>query len=355
MKTKLLTIALLSMTFLSSAQYKDSIKTFLKLKKSFEKTTDFVFIPPGSFVRGSNDSDIPTPDLNGYYFRSHRVSVDSFFMQKYEVSNAQYLEFVNDKIENDSVLGRSFLPDTLVWRSPEGYNEPYVEYYLRHPAYSNYPVVGVSYSKAVEFAEWQTKKYNSDENRIFKQVRFRIPTEEEWEYAAKGAFEYCYLPWGSNEVFDSKGNPRANFKIISQLGVYRDTVSKEMHNGEVKKGMALLSSGPFIDCFSVAGSLNDFEMTVAVDGMRPNPYGLYHMAGNVEEMVDAYYLRDPTLYSFTHDVRMEKSDQPWGVTKGGSWNDTGYYLLYPVRQFYDGKDSSSHEIGFRLVMEVLDY
>ena len=79
------------------------------------------------------------------------------------------------------------------------------------------------------------------------------------------------------------------------------------------------------------------------------------MAGNVEEIVDAYYARDPTLNEFSHNLVMVKYDKPWGVTKGGSWKDTGFYLQYPVRQYYDTRNSSSSEIGFRLVMEVLDY
>lgn len=354
MKHILLLFGLFAFALTTSAQYKDSLKTFRKLTKTFQKSSDFVFIPFGSYVRGSNDSDMPVPDMNGDYFQSRTVSINSFFMEKFEVSNYQYLEFVNDMIQQDSILGKSYLPDTLVWRIPEAYNEPLVEYYLRHPAYGNYPVVGVSYAQVVAFAEWWTAKYNGNKERIFKKVRFRIPTEEEWEYASKGDCSYSYLPWGSHSTLDENGVPRANFRAISQLSVYRDSISVESYSGEIKKRLAYLSNGlPMLMAPKIGGS-TVIDVTKPVDGLEPNSYGLYNMAGNVEEIVDAYYFREEMAYSFSYNDPL-KSDKPWGVTKGGSWNDTGYYIQYPVRQFYGDQHSSNSEMGFRLVMDVLDY
>jgi len=350
MKNILLLSSFLFGFFTLTAQYKDSLKTFQKLTKSVEKKTDFVFIPSGSFTRGSNDSDMPTPDLNGYYFRNHVVSVDSFFMQKYEVSNSQYLEFVAAIEKRDSLLGKTLLPDTLVWRTPQMTNEPYVEYYFRHPAYANYPVVGISYQQAKAFAEWQTEKYNAKEDRIFKKVCFRLPTEEEWEFAAKGGHKYAYLPWGHNATLSSEGEAYANFRCISQLSVYRDSVLID-NFGELKKRPVYLTTGATVD---TENSQYNSDVTAPVNSYEPNPYGLHNMAGNAEELVDAYFLRDASIYEFMTDERA-KSDAPWGVTKGGSWNDTGYYLQYPVRQFYKSQDDKSSEVGFRLVMEVLDY
>lgn len=355
MKHILLLLCLFTFVFTTSAQYKDSLKTFRKLTKSFQKSSDFVFIPAGSYIRGSNDSDIPTPAVNGNYLRSSVMTVNSFFMEKFEVSNYQYLEFVNDMIRQDSVLGKSYLPDTLVWRIPESYNEPYVEYYLRHPAYGNYPVVGVSYAQVVAFAEWRTVKYNANEERIFKKVRFRIPTEEEWEYASKGDRSYSYLPCGSHSTLDENGAPRAKFRAVSQLSVYRDSIPVQSYRGEIKKRPAYLSNGLPLSMASInAGGFTVIDVTRPVDAFEPNSYGLFNMAGNVEEIVDAYYFREEMEYSFSYNDPL-KSDKPWGVTKGGSWNDTGYYLQYPVRQFYTDQHSTSSEIGFRLVMDVLDY
>lgn len=332
-----------------SAQYKDSLKTFQKRTKTYQKHSDFVFIPSGSFTRGTNDGDIQYVGQP----RSYTVSVDSFFMGKFEVSNEKYLEFVNAKLKEDSILGKSFLPDTLVWRTPEGRNEPYVDYYLRHPAYENYPVVGVSYVQAKAYAQWLTEKYNQDEERVFKKVCFRLPTEEEWEYAYKGGLSYFYLPWGSNSTLDHEGKARANFRAISQLSIYRDSAVVE-YNGETKKRSVYLSTGMRM-WENIEGAPYFDDVTAPVNTYNPNGYGLYQMAGNVEELVDAYYDRDPSVYLFSHDLKAAKHDKPWGVTKGGSWADTGYYLQYPIRQFFDDPNTSSAEIGFRLVMVVMDY
>lgn len=360
----LLSIALmLLLTTSAQAQYKDSLKTFRKCVKSFQKHSDFVFIPSGGYMRGTNDSDLPTPDMNGNYFRNYTVSIDSFFMQKYEVSNAQYLEFLNETMKGDPGVGKQMLPDTLVWRGPTiKFGEPYVEYYFRHPAYANFPVVGVSYAQAVAYAEWKTEQYNKEEDRVFKKVRFRIPTEEEWEYAVNGG-ERGYLPWEEPNTIDENGRARANFLMVSQLGVYRDTFPTKVPYrsiSETAKNKAyVISTGSRFHTRKKNKKDPDYwyenDLLRPVDFYGPNTFGLYNMAGNVEEMVDAYYLRDPAFYSFSHDYRLYKHDKPWGVTKGGSWNDPGYYLHYPVRQFYENEHSSSPQMGFRLVMEVLEY
>lgn len=335
------------------AQKSDSLKRVVKSTKAFEKSSDFVKIPEGSYTRGSNDSDLPYADLNGNYMRSRVVSVNGFFMQKYEVSNAQYLEFVNAMLKKDSVLGRTFLPDTLVWRTRNFSNEPYIEYYFRHPAYANYPVVGVSYSQAEAFAEWFSAQVNANEDRVFKEVSFRLPTEEEWEYAAKGDHDYSYLPWGNSTTVDEKGTPRANFHMVSQLSVYREP-ERLNPEGEILTPPRLISSG-MLEAVSEESSFYQPELTVPVNSFAPNSYGLYQMAGNVAEMVDAYYYRDASVYEFSHDLKGVKSEEPWGVTKGGSWRDTGFYLQYPVRQYYDDEQSSSSSVGFRLVMDVVSY
>lgn len=100
--------------------------------------------------------------------------------------------------------------------------------------------------------------------------------------------------------------------------------------------------------------LFDEDFTMPVNAFQPNLYGLYNIAGNVEEMVDSYYYRDSMVFYSFHDFR-GKYDQPWGVTKGGSWYETGLYLQYPIRKFYDDPNFSSKQMGFRLMMEVLEY
>lgn len=359
MKLLLSTISIFVLTLCVNAQYKDSLKTFRKLTKSFQKYSDFVFVPSGAFNTGMADYNPPSPGAGGNYLMSRGVQVDSFFMQKFEVSNAQYLEFLKGMSKTDSVLS-TYLPDTLVWRTPLAFGEKYVDYYLRHPAYANYPVVGVSYKQAMAYAAWKTQQYNSREDRKFKEVLFRLPTEEEWEFAAKGDNNHSYLPWDEPNTIDENGLPRANFMMISQLGVYRDTFpdrfpQRSLRN-ESKVKEYLLSTGTRSSAKERGfGAADGQEYLKPVESYEPNIYGLYQMAGNVEEMVDAYYYRDPKGYYFTHEITQFKHYKPWGVTKGGSWNDPGYYLQWPMRQFYEDEHSASIEIGFRLVMDVLEF
>ena len=119
-----------------------------------------ILIEGGTFVMGRTEQEVPYKWDN----IPRRVTVSSFYMDMAEVSNVDYREYLY-------WLGRVFgvdypevihqaLPDTLVWRSRLGYNEPYVEYYLRHPAYNFYPVVGVSWVQANRYCEWRTDRVN---------------------------------------------------------------------------------------------------------------------------------------------------------------------------------------------------
>ncbi len=217
-------------------------------------------------------------------------------MSPTEVSNKEYREFL-EGVRNTSYYG-DVLPDTLVWRRKNSYGEPYIEYYLRHPAYDNYPMVGVSYEQAVAFCEWKEDQLNKiDTSRV---VIVRLPTEEEWEYAASAGGSYPIYPWEGNDMIDKKGKSRANF--VQGRGDYM--------------GLAGSSLG------------DNADITAPVKSYKPNKLGLYTMAGNVAEMV------------------AEK-----GVAKGGSWNDRADDLKIKARQLYD---KPSSEIGFRYLVEVVD-
>jgi formylglycine-generating enzyme required for sulfatase activity len=296
--------------------------------------------------------------------RATMTSIDSFYMMESEVSNLDYLSFLKSLDQTDSILMKTLLPDTLVWREKGSYNEPYTQYYLRHPAYNKYPVVGVSYNQAIAFANWMTEKYNSqlDEEKEFKKVKFRLPTEEEWEYAARGGLEISAFPWGGPYMRNADGQRMANMLYLSQSSLYRDTIWIENYLSEGNSTQPkyvpkerFLSTGAS-DYMGVAGNLSDgADVTAPVHSYWPNGYGLYNMTGNVEEMVDAYYNREDTLHQYSASENSVKSEDPSGVTRGGSWRDTGYYGMVSIRQFYQGKDSVSSEIGFRLVMDVVEY
>ena len=218
-------------------------------------------------------------------------------------------------------------PDTLVWVRDftYGFNEPLADYFW-HPAYDNYPVVGVTWSQAKAFNAWRTQLMNNwrNSNGQSDVQRFRLPTEAEWEYSARGGLELSPFPWGGPYMRNAQGCPLANFK--------------PMRGDYVEDGGAY---------------------TVDISSYSPNDYGLYNMAGNVAEWTSTAY--DETVYEFSHELSPEYSyharvtDPPAlhrKVTRGGSWKDIGYYCQTGTRSF-EYRDTSKAYIGFRSVMSYM--
>lgn len=221
----------------------------------------------------------------------------------------------------------NIFPDTLVWVRDftYGFNEPLADYFW-HPAYDNYPVVGVTWSQAKAFNAWRTQLMNNwrNSNGQSDVQRFRLPTEAEWEYAARGGLELSPFPWGGPYMRNSQGCPLANFK--------------PMRGDYVEDGGAY---------------------TVDISSYSPNDYGLYNMAGNVAEWTNTAY--DETVYEFSHELSPEYTyhakvtDPPAlhrKVTRGGSWKDIGYYCQTGTRSF-EYRDTSKAYIGFRSVMSYM--
>jgi formylglycine-generating enzyme required for sulfatase activity len=219
-------------------------------------------------------------------------------------------------------------PDTLSWISDFTYsfNEPYSNMYFWHPAYDNYPVVGVNWKQAHAFTVWRTQFLNSSllQEGDFFVHDYRLPLESEWEYAARGGLDNSMYPWGGMYTRNSQGCFLANFKPLR--GNYTDD-----------------------------GALT----TVAVGTYQPNEWGLYDMAGNVGEWtINAF---DESAYTFSHDMNPDykynayPDDPPVlkrKVVRGGSWKDIGYYLQCGVRS-YEYQDTAKSYIGFRCVRTYL--
>ncbi len=219
-------------------------------------------------------------------------------------------------------------PDTLVWVHDftYGYNEPLTEQYFWHPAYDEYPVVGVTWGQARAFNAWRTQYLNEWKQMQGETMvqKFRLPSEAEWEFAARGGLELSPYPWGGPYVRNIQGCPLANFKPM--------------------RGDYVEDAG----CY-----------TVPIESYSPNDYGLFNMAGNVSEWTNTAY--DESVYDFTHDMSSEyeyhaKVDDPPSlkrkVIRGGSWKDIGYYIQTGTRS-YEYSDTAKSYIGFRSVMSFL--
>lgn len=218
-------------------------------------------------------------------------------------------------------------PDTLVWIRDfsYSYNEPMTKRYFSHPAFGNYPVVGVSWNQATAFCEWRTHFLNSflESKKRAQESDFRLPTEAEWEYAARGGRSQSMFPWGNYYLRNKKGCLLANFK--PGRGNYPE-------------------DGGFY--------------TVRADAYWPNDFGLYNMAGNVAEWTSSLYYEGG--YNFQHDMNPDirynakDSDPPRmkrKVLRGGSWKDVGYFLQTGTRS-YEYQDTAKSYIGFRSVIDL---
>ena len=219
-------------------------------------------------------------------------------------------------------------PDTLAWVHDFTYsfNEPMTRMYFWHPAYDNYPVVGVNWVQARAFCIWRSELLNSFllSNGGTMVNDFRLPTESEWEYASRGGLDLSPYPWGGPYIRNSNGCFLANFKPMR---------------------------GNYID----DGGFH----TVVVTSYSPNEFGLYCMSGNVAEWTSNAY--DESAYNFAHDLNQDylyeakDSDPPAlkrKVIRGGSWKDVMYYLQNGTRT-YEYQDTAKCYIGFRSVMTYL--
>ena len=212
-------------------------------------------------------------------------------------------------------------PDTTVWiRDFEySYNEPMHNDYFWHDAYSDYPVVGVNWMQAKAFCNWRTKFKNDDQKSRGKQFvnQFRLPTEAEWEYAARGGIEGGTYPWGGPYVISDTGCFMANFKP---------------QRGDYAADAALY--------------------TVEAKSFEPNDYNLYNMAGNVSEWTNSSFDAGAYDYLSTMNPNIGSQDNQRKVIRGGSWKDVAYFLQVSTRD-YEYQDSARSYIGFRTVQDYM--
>ena len=285
---------------------------------------------------------------NERFFKKHELDARKLFyayywidlkqaarrVNMYNYENQSYNGSVIDtkgeekKIENRSSFIFSnqvnVYPDTLCWIRDFtfSYNEPWTKFYFWHPAFDNYPIVGVTWKQAKAFCNWRTKLHNDylASRRDATLQDYRLPTEVEWEYAARGKHKNSMYPWGGYYTRNKEGVLRANFKPLR---------------------------GNYIDDGGMA--------TMAVGSFSRNDFCLYDMAGNVAEWTSSAF--DESSYMYINDFNPDfeydaKTDDPpvmkRKVVRGGSWKDVASFLQVSTRSF-EYQDTAKSYIGFRCV------
>jgi gliding motility-associated lipoprotein GldK len=285
----------------------------VELVKSTSKYPDehYVEVMDSMYLKDSESfNGLKTIDVSKLKFKFNQVDLNKAVKQKGRK------DFYKD------APAIEIYPDTTVWIKDfaYSYNEPMHNDYFWHQAYGEYPVVGVKWDQAKAFCAWRTMYKNSfvKKQRGRDQVNsFRLPTEAEWEYAARGGISGGTYPWGGPYAKNDRGCFLANFK--PNRGDY---------------------------------AADGFLYTTESKSFTPNDYGLYNMAGNVSEWTDSSY--NSASYEFVSTMNPNNPDtaNQRKVVRGGSWKDVAYYLQVATRD-YEYKDSARSYIGFRTVQDYM--
>lgn len=220
---------------------------------------------------------------------------ETFYADETEIPNQAWLEYetwTRIKYGANSPEHLATLPDTTVWRG-SSLNEAYIKFYYRHPAYKNFPVVGISYEQALAFCKWRTNRVKEFYAIVYKkemELEYRLPTKEEWELLTNNGLN----------VFSNMGKTSKGY---AKLNCLREPADSTNRSAEQKMMLA--------------------DVTAPVYSFWKNDFGLYNTIGNVAEM----------------------TSEP-GVCKGGSW-------FHKMEECRVGKDLTYLQpaswLGFRCI------
>ena len=278
---------------------------------AYVEVMDELYLPPEVWYNGEMKLDVNKLKFRYRWFDAEQAAFDR--KKDPNLRGRSNYIYEEDNLE--------IYPDTTVWIKDfnYSYNEPMHNDYFSHPAYQDYPVVGVSWDQAVAFCVWRTSYKNSYQKASNKPLvnYFRLPTEAEWEYAARGGIPSGIYPWGSPYLLNDRGCFLANFKPL---------------RGDYSSDQAMY--------------------TVEAKSYLANDYNLYNMAGNVAEWTGSSY--DPGAYEYVSSLNpnLSLSNEKRKVVRGGSWKDVAYFLRVSSRD-YEYKDTSRSYIGFRTVQDYL--
>lgn len=244
--------------------------------------------------------------LSGYVYVPKIDGEGGFYVSTSEITNLDYMEFVHHmKTEGGASAAQQVMPDTSLWNEVPEIGATMAEYYYGHPAYHTFPVVCITHEQALAYCEWLEGVLNEHYAEGEVRITVTLPTEEEWKYVAMDGSESNTFPWTGNSLMNEEGKYRANFLAVNQANI-------------VAADEQLI----------IAEDLQGEMMPVSVHDFDTGAFATSHMAGNVAEFV------------------LEK-----GITKGGSFADTGYYLKNNVLQTYQDAGASV-EHGFRVIVKV---
>jgi sulfatase modifying factor 1 len=410
-------VLLLGPTVLSTTNSKEAT-TMHSIAPSEDPYEGTILIHGGTFAMGMNQESVMSEWNNSL----RRVTVSSFRIDKYEVSNKKYRDFTHwlEKIflplHNDSIV-KAALPDTLVWKTDLAYNEPMIEGYFRSNAFNDYPVVGVTWDQANNYCRWRTDRANektllryglidpktpyvgkmggitnndtakkavlpkakiksSDEFVMIPD--FRLPTEAEWEYAAKVSSPKNYISNFNNpKAGSNSSHPNASVVASDSPYPWSNNGNEGLRNTNAKSQgmfMANFKNGSG-DYMGMTGYSNDGAgFPSKVNSFLQSTLGLYNISGNVNEWVADIYRPlnsgdmddfnpyrgnntldgdDPEIASYESGVNTLISNKS-RVYKGGSWKDRPYWLNPGTRRYLD-QDKSSSTIGFRCASSAFGF